>query len=102
MAGRGHSVELIKISRPSETLPIDPRVKLHFLPVGPPAGYFLNALRVRTILRSLSPDVINVHYASGYGTLGRLARIQPVVLSVWGSDVTEFPRQSRLRKWVLR
>jgi glycosyltransferase involved in cell wall biosynthesis len=102
MAGRGHSVELITISRPSEALTIDPRVKLHFLPIAPPAGYLLNAPRVRRILRSMSPDVINIHYASGYGTLGRLARVRPVVLSVWGSDVTEFPRQSRLRKLVLQ
>jgi len=102
MAARGHSVELITISRPSHALLVDPRVKVHLLRIGPPAGYLLNTPQVRKILRSISPDVIHVHYASGYGTLGRLAKIQPVVLSVWGSDVTEFSRKSRLRKCLLK
>src|SRR5690606_15261898 len=61
-------------------------------------GYWLNAPFVRRALRKLNPDIVNVHYASGYGTLGRLARFKPTLLSVWGSDVYVFP----YRGWINR
>jgi glycosyltransferase involved in cell wall biosynthesis len=49
-----------------------------------------------------SPDLVNVHYASGYGTLATLAGVHPRLLSVWGSDVYEFPDQGWLPGWLLR
>ncbi|MCK2199738.1 glycosyltransferase [Corynebacterium callunae] len=64
-------------------------------------GYFLNAIACRKILSKLRPDVVNSHYASGYGTLGRVANARPHALSVWGSDVFIFPDKSRLHKQLL-
>ena len=52
--------------------------------------------------KKIQPDIINVHYASGYGTLARRAGIGPVLLSVWGSDVYEFPHKSILNKMILK
>ncbi len=96
---RGYEVDLITIHKP---LPgYDPRVKLHFLPFPTPIGYFLNVPFVRRLLRRIQPDVLNTHYASGYGTLGRLAGFHPNVLSVWGSDVYEFPDTSGFHKSLL-
>jgi glycosyltransferase involved in cell wall biosynthesis len=46
--------------------------------------------------------VLHVHYASGYGTLGRLSGFQPTILSVWGSDITEFARNSPIRRYLLK
>ncbi|GAE70510.1 dolichol-phosphate mannosyltransferase [Cutibacterium acnes JCM 18909] len=41
----------------------------------------------------MQPDIVNVHYATGYGLLARLAHIDaPTLLSVWGSDVYDSPR----------
>ncbi len=45
---------------------------------------FFNVLELKKTFRSIKPDVVNVHYASGYGTLARLAKLKPLVLSVWG------------------
>jgi L-malate glycosyltransferase len=57
---------------------------------------------VRRLLERFKPDLIHAHYASSYGTLGRLCRFHPYVLSVWGSDVYDFPRRSWLHRRLLQ
>jgi succinoglycan biosynthesis protein ExoA len=65
-------------------------------------GYFLNIAGLRRLLRDERPDLLNAHYASGYGTTAALSGFSPVLLSVWGSDVYDFPYQGRLQSWLLR
>lgn len=97
MARRGHEVHLITMHRGGEVPVAD--VKIHKLPVAAPLGYFLNFLPLKSILKKIQPDILNVHYASGYGTLARLSSFHPVVLSVWGTDVYDFPYES---KWKMK
>lgn len=99
IAGRGHDVYLLT-SHPGGD-PVDKRVHVHALPFSAPIGYFLNVWRVRQLLKKIQPDLLHAHYASGYGTLGRLSGYHPYVLSVWGKDVYEFPYRSRLHLRVL-
>lgn len=66
------------------------------------AGYFLNVLQVRRLLRDGGFDLLNAHYASGYGTTAMLAGFRPWLLSVWGSDVYDFPYESGLKGRLLR
>lgn len=99
MAQRGHEVHLFSLQEGGDDL--DSRVHLHILPSSPPCGYYREARRVRGILSELKPDVVHAHYASGYGTLGRLSGYHPYVLSVWGSDVYDFPYKSPLHKQIL-
>lgn len=80
---------------------IDKRVILHELKYKAPLGYYLNAMQLRKIFREVSPNLINVHYASGYGTLVRVAKIKPVLLSIWGSDIYDFPTESFIKKKIL-
>lgn len=77
-------------------------VVVHYLPFRGVLGYFLMVPEVRRLLRLIRPDIINVHYASGYGTTARLAKVRPYVLSVWGSDVYDFPGKSPFHKWLVR
>lgn len=79
-----------------------PGVRIHRLPYTGKLGYVLNAPALRTLLRRTSPQVISCHYASGYGTLAMLAGVHPVVLSVWGSDVYDFPHRSTIHRWLIR
>lgn len=66
-------------------------------------GYFLNIFQMRRIFREFKPDIVNVHFASGYGTMARLARLRPVVLSCYGSDIFIYPYKNKLnRKLVCR
>lgn len=67
-----------------------------------PFGYYLNAVQVHRIVKKLRPDVINVHYASGYGTLARCAHIGRYILNVWGSDVFDFPYESKIKMRIIK
>lgn len=70
-----------------------------------PLGYILNSFHLRRVISQICPDIINVHYATGYGTLSSLSRMNgkyPVLLSVWGSDVYDFPYKSSLHKLLLK
>lgn len=99
-AGRGHDVHLISSHRGD--LMLDERVRVHYLPVPAPLGYFANAPFLRGFLRAIRPEVLNVHYASGYGLLGRLSGFHPLCLNVWGSDVYEFPYRSAVHRRLIR
>ena len=95
----GHEVHLVSSRHDRDQLAAG--VRCHKLPFAPPAGYFLNVLHVRRALKVIRPDVLNTHFASGYGTLGHLSGFTPNVLSVWGSDVYEFPDRSRLHRSLI-
>ncbi len=67
-----------------------------------PFGYYLNARQLKRIVKKEKFDVVNVHYASGYGTLGRRAKLKHSLLNVWGSDVYEFPYQSAFKLRLIK
>lgn len=94
--------EVILVSLPdhrAEINKIDDKVKIFYLPVSGAKGYYLNAFSMKKIYNKFRPDIVNAHYASGYGTLVRVAHIPNVLLSVWGSDVYDFPYQ---KKWKMK
>lgn len=64
--------------------------------------YLLQAGKVHKIVKGIHPDVINAHYATSYGTVAALAKLPPYYLSVWGSDVYDFPKKSILHRWMLQ
>lgn len=99
-ARRGHEVHLITMHDGGD--PLEESVHVHVLPFAPPVGYYLNAPVTRKLLRELKPDVVNAHYASGYGTLARLSGYRPLLLSVWGSDVYDFPYKSFVHRALIR
>lgn len=80
---------------------INKNIKIIYLPVAGYKGYYLNRFFINKIVKKEKPDVINVHYASGYGTLGRFIRFENKLLNVWGSDVYDFPKQSKIKKQIL-
>ena len=100
LAEAGHEVHLITQHKACD--PLLPQVKVYTFPYRGVLGYYLMAPKVRKLLKAIKPDVVNAHYASGYATTARLANIRPFVLSVWGSDVYDFPYKSPLHKWLVR
>ncbi len=102
LSKNGHEIHLIfNADHAPKTVEISPSVQIHALKHTGFKGYYLNARELKKIVEQLRPDVINVHYASGYGTLVRIAKLQHVLLSVWGSDVYQFPYESKLKKAIL-
>ncbi|MGQ0632313.1 MAG: glycosyltransferase [Sporichthyaceae bacterium] len=75
-----------------------PRVRTAYLPLslGPvkvdhKAAYLATIPRLRRLLDQADPDLVHAHYVSSYGLLGALANRHPYVVSVWGSDIYDFP-----------
>lgn len=56
---------------------------------------------LKKVIREFQPDILHAHYASSYGLIGALSAFHPYIISVWGSDVYDFPRISFLHRWIL-
>ncbi|MGY2409958.1 glycosyltransferase [Pseudomonas pergaminensis] len=95
----GHEVHVI--SQHPIVDSFDAGVIVHEFPYRGILGYFTMVGPVRKLLNQLRPDIVNAHYASGYGTTARLVNYHPWVMSVWGSDVYDFPNKSPLHKWLV-
>lgn len=80
---------------------INENVKVIYLPFGTKLGYYLNVFALKKIISKEKPDLINAHYASGYGTLGRFSGFNKKLLNVWGSDVYDFPNESKVKKRII-
>jgi len=52
-----------------------------------PLSLFIDALRIRCLVRKIKPDIIHAHYAGRNGFLGALTFFHPFVLTAWGSDI---------------
>lgn len=64
---------------------------------------YLNKInKIKKIVEHIKPDIVHAHYASSYGLIAALLNYKPLVLSVWGSDVYDFPKKSILHKSILR
>lgn len=100
LALRGIDTHLVSMQPGLDS--VDVRVAVHRPPFGRPFGYVLNSPWVRRLVRRISPDLIHAHYASGYGTMQALVDFHPSVVSVWGADIYEFPKRSRLHERLLR
>ena len=64
--------------------------------------YVLKIKRIKHLLKEIKPDILHAHYASSYGLLGALANYHPYILSLWGSDVYEFPQKGYIFKKILQ
>lgn len=102
LSKKGIDVTLVSLKNHSESInKINKKIKVIYLPVKGTVGYYLNAIFINKIIKDEKPDLINVHYASGYGTLGRFIKFENKLLNVWGSDVYDFPNESNLKKKIL-
>ena len=101
LAARDWRVSLIT-QHAEDAVPLPEAVRLYSLPRRGELGYFLNAPALKALLRRLRPDLLNAHYASGYGSTAALSGFAPTLLSVWGSDVYDFPYESAAKGWLVR
>lgn len=81
-----------------------PRVRTRYLPMafGHKAAYLLTVRRLRALLDAADADLVHAHYVSSYGLLGALADRHPYVISVWGSDIYDFPRAGPLQRHMVQ
>jgi len=66
-------------------------------------SFYANAQqRLRELIADINPDVIHTHFATSYGLISALACPGQYVLSVWGSDVFVYPKQSFFWRLVVK
>lgn len=53
-------------------------------------------------IKTNKPDIVHAHYATSYGLLGALCNFKPFILSVWGSDIYDFPKVSFIHKLMIK
>ncbi len=103
-SGRGHTIHVISFV-PGEI----ENATVHY--INPGVGtqenygkkikYLLQFKKVKKIVEEIHPDIINVHYATSYGTVAAIAKLDNYILSVWGADVYDFPKKGFLYKRML-
>lgn len=64
--------------------------------------YIMSLQYLKKIIVLEKPDIVHAHYASSYGFLGALSGFHPLIISVWGSDVYDFPNKLSICKYILK
>lgn len=64
--------------------------------------YLKKIFKIKLLVKKIKPDVIHAHYASSYGLFANVIGFKPTIISVWGSDVYDFPNQSLVNKLILK
>lgn len=103
----GYGVHVVSLHRPREELA---GVRVHYVGERGSPGerrtvgwrYVWALPRTRMLLHRIQPGILHAQYATGYGLLGALTGFHPYVVSVWGSDVLDFPNRSPLHRALLR
>lgn len=65
-------------------------------------SYLKQVKKIKELYSSFKPDLVHAHYASSYGLLGSYLKHKPYLISMWGTDIFEFPKQSILNRILLR
>ena len=65
-------------------------------------SYFLLIRSIKKLVKAINPDILHSHYATSYGLYGRMCNFHPFVISVWGSDVYDFPKGNIVKELLLK
>ena len=65
-------------------------------------SFIISFLKIKKISKDIIPDIIHSHYATSYGLLGLRAKRNKLIISVWGSDLSDFPNRSPLHKYLIK
>ncbi|MFT5600739.1 MAG: glycosyltransferase involved in cell wall biosynthesis [Flavobacteriales bacterium] len=64
--------------------------------------YVFAAGKLKKLIQEFKPDYVHAHYASSYGKIGRMSKFKPFYISVWGSDVFDFPKRNPIFRTILK
>lgn len=66
-------------------------------------GVYLTSIpKLKKICKMFRPDLIHAHYAGSYGLIASLINYHPFILSVWGIDISIYPKTSILHKKIIQ
>ncbi len=64
--------------------------------------YLIHVKKLRQAIRDFKPDALHSHYLTSFGLLGAISGFRPFIVSVWGSDIFDFPKRSALHKSLIK
>lgn len=105
---RGHQIDVISFE---EDQGINPYARIYEIPIGfdvhtasywKKISYLTHSFTIKKLVQQIHPDIINVHYASSYGSVAALSGIGKYILSLWGSDIYDFPNVSFFHRELLK
>ena len=109
-SSRGHKVSVLSFDEPTPEVTAQLHgVDVYWLASKASASsgqlaklqFLAKANEASRIIDRIDPDIVNAHYATSYGLLAALACKRPYILSVWGSDIYDFPNTSPIHKAAL-
>ncbi|WAW14685.1 glycosyltransferase family 4 protein [Peptostreptococcus equinus] len=65
-------------------------------------SYLGHIKNIRSLVKKINPDILHAHYASSYGFIGTLLGHRPYIISVWGTDIYDFPRNGFIQKNIIK
>lgn len=65
-------------------------------------GYMRSIKEIKTLVHQIKPDILHAQYASSYGLIGSLLGYHPYVISVWGTDIYDFPNNGFIQKNIIK
>jgi glycosyltransferase involved in cell wall biosynthesis len=57
---------------------------------------------LKRVIKIFKPDLLHSHYAASYGLLGALTGFHPFINSIWGIDISIFPKISFLHRHIIK
>lgn len=60
--------------------------------------YLRSVKMLKKYVKEIEPDIVHANYATSYGMVARRLRFKPTVLSLWGSEVYDFPGRSFIHR----
>jgi L-malate glycosyltransferase len=64
-------------------------------------SYFGAVPFIKKLLRTFKPDIFHAHFVSSYGLIGALADFHPFYVSVWGTDIFQFPKKNAFNRKMI-
>lgn len=82
---QGHQVSIISEEDAA------PLAGARIIPLRYPKSYYKKIAEVFYHAQRLKPDIVNAHFLTSFGYLGRCAFRRPLVQTLWGSDINNYP-----------
>jgi len=58
--------------------------------------------KIKKLLKTINPDIVNAHYLTNYGFIAALTKISALAQTTWGTDILVTPYKNSLYKWITR
>jgi glycosyltransferase involved in cell wall biosynthesis len=99
-AKHGHTVSLladVPLKEPWPEVPVIDLSKFFYTPI---VRFPIWAVWLRRFLHQWHPDILHAHRVNSAGWLAAASGFHPLVVTPWGTDLNQLPKQSVMARWL--